>query len=422
MESSGSASHSQGVPGPLLPWIHGLIGLSLGVTLTAAAVYVWMPRGMAAGPGGPGGPPGGGFGFGPAAVEVVAAVEMIAAEPVQLLGETAPVREAIVASAVDGVVDEVLVNEGDSVRQGQVLARLRTTTVELDLAAARANRAEAAARLVRFESEVVRLTDLRGRNVISEREFEQGIADRDAQAQAVTRFESEAARLQELIDEAEIVAPFSGQVSAVHAELGEWTSRGGDVATLMDFSKVEVEVSVPERYVSQAEAARVGGAEVPVEFDALPGQYAGRVTAVLPQANPATRTFPAIIVVDNPDGLIRGGMFARVLTEVGEPVPTVLIPKDALVLRSGRTFVFRVVPGASPEAPSGVEELEVEVGSGYGAWQAIRGGIAAGDVVVVRGNESLQPGAPVVVAGYDDIEPPPVASGDVPMAVRKDGR
>jgi RND family efflux transporter MFP subunit len=394
--------------------------LVVGAALSAAAVYLWMPRGMPGGPGGEGGPPGGGFGFGPSTVEVVAAVETLAAEPVELLGEAAPVRVAVVASEVDGVVDEVLVDEGDLVRQGQVLARLRTTTLELDLAAARANRAEAAARLVRFESEVVRLTDLRERRAISEREFEQGIADRDAQAQLVTRFESEAARLEELIERAAIIAPFAGQVAEVHAEVGEWTSRGGDVATLMDLSRIEVEVSVPERYVAQAEAARADGVEVPVEFDALPGRHVGKVTAVLPQANPATRTFPAVVVVENPDGHIRGGMFARVLTQVGEAVPTVLIPKDGLVLRSGRTFAFRVVPGPSPEAPGGVEELEVEVGAGYGEWQAVRGGLAAGDVIVVRGNESLQPGMPVVVAGYREMEPPPEQSADMPAAVRRE--
>lgn len=410
------------------PFLYALYGAVASLVVAALVAFWLWPRGGEAA-GAPAGPPAEGFAFGPAAVEVVEAVESIVAEPVRLLGSAVPVREAVVASEVDGLVNQVLVDEGDRVARGAVLASLDTTTVELDLAAARANRDEAAARLVRFESELARLTSLLERGAISERELEQALADRDAQAQAVSRFRSEAARLEELIASARIVAPFAGQVSEVHTELGEWTARGGPVVTLMDLSRVEVTVQVPERYVSQVEEARRANVEVPVEFDALAGRYTGRVKAVVPQANPQTRTFPVIVTVDNADGRIRGGMFARVLAQVGEPVPIVLVPKDALVLRSGRTFVFRVAPvapagGAAPgagQAPRPVEELEVEIGSGYGAWQAVRGGVRGGDLVVVRGNESLQPGAQVIVAGYAEIAPPPAPSETVPMGVNRGG-
>ncbi len=421
------------------PIVYALFGAVASLAIVAIAALVFWPRGGPAAGGSPGAPPGGGFGFGPSPVEVVTAVETIAAEPVELLGSVAPAREAIVASEVEGVVSAVFVDEGDRVAEGSVLVRLRTTTMELDLAAARASRAEAEAGLVRFASEVARLTDLRQRGAISEREYEQGIADRDAQAQTVVRFESEAARLAELIARAEILAPFDGLVSAVHAEVGEWTARGGDVATVVDLSRVEVTVAVPERYVSQAEAARQQGVALDVTFDALPGNsYAGSIQAVLPQANAQTRTFPVIVSVDNPDGTIRGGMFARIQAQIGTPAPTVSIPKDALVLRSGRTFVFRVVepaaaangtaPAADPAAgtsspgrgapPQTVQEIEVEIGAGYGTWQVVERGIQSGDVVVVRGNENLRQGDPVLVAGEFAMDPPPAPSSDLPAAER----
>jgi len=422
------------------PIVYALFGAVACLAIVAMAALVFWPRGGTVPGTPPDGPPGGGFGFGPSPVEVVTAVEMIAAEPVELLGSVAPAREAIVASEVEGVVSAVFVDEGDRVVEGSVLARLRTTTMELDLAAARANQGEAAARLVGFESEVVRLTDLRERGAISEREYERAIADRDAQAQTVVRFESDAARLEELIARAEILAPFEGVISSVHAEVGEWTARGGDVATLMDLSRVEVTVAVPERYVSQAVAAREQGISLDVKFDALPGNsYPGSIRAVLPQANPQSRTFPVIVSVDNPDRAIRGGMFARIQVQMGAPVPTVLIPKDALVLRAGRTFVYRVVepaPVAGGTAPAAdqasgsasaamgapgqtVQEIEVEIGLGYGTWQVIVEGIQGGDVVVVRGNESLRQGAPVMVVGEFAMDPPPAPSSDFPSAERR---
>lgn len=426
------------------PLVYASYGAATSLIVVGAVAFFFLPTGAVPDRAPGAGPPGGGFGFGPAPVEVAIAVETMAAEPVRLIGEVTPVRRAVVAGEVEGRVAEVLVDEGDTVRAGDVLVRLDSTITELDLAASRAQRAEAQTRLVRFESEVRRISELRERGAISEREYEQAIADRDAQAQAVTRIESEAARLEELIARAEITAPFAGQISQVHAELGEWSARGGDIVTLVDLSEVEVTVNSPERYVAQVEQARLDGIEVPVEFEALSGRYSGRVKAIIPQANPGARTFPVIVLVPNPDGLIRAGMSASVLAQVGVAVPTVLVPKDALVLRSGRTFVFRTVPlqappgagggasgdagrgagapaGAATEGPplSGVEEVEVEVGNGYGAWQVVVGGIEGGDQVVVRGNEGLRPGMPVIVAGVAEIEPPPVPAADTPVARRR---
>lgn len=376
------------------------------------------------------------MGFGPMAVEVARAIEAIAAEPVQLVGSAAPHRQSVIASEVDGVVADVDVDEGHRVRAGALLVQLNTTTAELNLAAALASREEASARLIRFESELARMTDLMERNAVSQRELDEATADRDAQAQSVARFAADVARLEELINKARITAPYAGQVSAVHIEVGEWANRGDQVVTLVDLSEVEVTVPVPERYVAAADQARRAGVRVPVTFDAIRGRiFEGEVKAIIPEANPGSRTFPALVAVENPENLIQGGMVARVLAQVGDPAPTVLVPKDALVLRGGFTFVMRVQPmpaegTAAPPAGSGdsegsggagppmgmIEEIAVEIGPGIGAWQAITGPIAGGDSVVVRGNENLRAGMPVIIAGEIAIEPPPPPDPDRPMA------
>ena len=411
--NSGNTFTPRVSPGPVVA------GVVAGFAVAALVAFAMWPQpgdGATADMGAGG--PGGGFTFGPSPIEVAAAIETVAAEPVQMLGSVRPRREALVASEVEGVVEAVLVEEGDEVARGQLLARLRTTTRELDLAAARANQREAEARLIRFEGELERVGDLRERGAISVREFELAIADRDAQAQAVSRFVAEAARLDETIARARIVAPFAGEVAAVHVEVGEWAGRGGDVITLMDFSQVEVTIGVPERYVSQAREALRQRVELQVEFDAFPEVFLGRIKALVPQAIPQARSFPLIVVIDNPDGRIRGGMLARLLAQVGSPVPTVLVPKDALVLRSGRIFVYRVSADQST-----VEELEVTIGVGFGAWQAVDGAVAAGDLVVTRGNEMLQTGFPVEITGEAEIEPPQVAApGNTTVAGEETGR
>jgi len=423
------------------PAIYAAGGALVTLIVLAVLAAMFWPSGPPPGMGGPEGPPGagegpgGGMGFGPMAVEVTQAVETIAAEPVQLVGSAAPHRQSVIASEVDGVVAEIAVDEGHRVRAGALLVQLNTTTAELNLAAAQASRDEASARLVRFESELARMADLMERNAVSQRELDQATADRDAQVQSVARFTADAARLEELIRKARITAPYAGQVSAVHLEVGEWASRGGQVVTLVDLSEVEVTVPVPERYVAAADQARRAGVRVPVTFDAIRDRtFEGEVKAIIPEANPGSRTFPVLVAVENPENLIQGGMVARVLAQVGDPVPTVLVPKDALVLRGGLAFVMRVQPmppegdAAAPAGSEGergagspmgmVEEIPVEIGPGVGAWQAIKGAVASGDTIVVRGNENLRSGMPVIIAAEVEIEPPPMPDPDRPMAGR----
>ena len=426
IEQSNSPMSSPKGRSPAIYAAGGAFFTLLVVAVLAVAFWPSGPPPDTAGPGGSseeGEGPGAGMGFGPVAVEVTQAIETIAAEPVQLVGSAAPHRQSVIASEVDGVVAEIAVDEGHRVGAGALLVQLNTTTAELNLSAALASREEASARLVRFESELARMTDLMARNAVSQQELDQATADRDAQVQSVARFAADAAGLQELISKARITAPYAGQVSAVHIEVGEWASRGGQVVTLVDLSEVEVTVPVPERYVAAADQARRAGVRVPVTFDAIRGRiFEGEVKAIIPEANAGSRTFPALVAVENPENLIQGGMVARVLAQVGDPTPMVLVPKDALVLRGGFTFVMRVQPiaqedGAAP--PMGmVEEIQVEMGPGVGAWQAIIGAIASGDSVVVRGNENLRSGMPVIIAGEIAIEPPPPPDPDRPMAGR----
>ncbi|MGD8329430.1 MAG: biotin/lipoyl-binding protein, partial [Acidobacteriota bacterium] len=105
------------------PVVYAFYGAVATAVVAAGLAYALWPHGGAPA-GGPGGAPGGAFATGPSPVQVVTAVETMAAEPVRLIGEAAPLREAVVAGEVEGRVAELLVDEGDTVRAGDVLARL----------------------------------------------------------------------------------------------------------------------------------------------------------------------------------------------------------------------------------------------------------------------------------------------------------
>ena len=405
------------------------LGVVAGLVIGAALAVAWISSGTpdgtsgaTAGPdggarvGGPGGPP-----LSP--VEVAPTVEIVAAEPVQLLGTAAPVRTSVVASEAEGTLVQLLVDEGDHVRAGQVLARLRRTTIEQQLAAAVAAKRETQARLVRAEADFERLATLLERQAVSRREYEQAVADRDALRRGIERLEAEAARLRDLLDRTEVRAPFAGEVAAVHTEVGEWVGRGGEIATLVDLSRVEVQVQVAERYIGAVRP----GFEVLVRFDALPGrEFTGRVAAVVPQALAQARTFPVLVRVDNADGAVRSGMAARVLAQLGSPVPALLVSKDGIVRRNDQVLVFRVAVepagagGAAGEGSRGrIEQVPVLLGPARGGWYVAYGKLAAGDLIVVRGNERVFPGQQVVVAA---VRRPATPAADPALPIARDPR
>jgi len=368
------------------------------------------------------GDPPGGPAFSAPPVDVVAAVETIAAEQVQLLGTARPVRQSAVASEVDGLAAELFVDEGDAVEAGQALVRLRTTTVEQQLAAASAARDETKARLARATADFERLASLRDRQAISAREYDQALADRDAFAQGVVRLEAEVSRLADQFERATIKAPFAGRIAAVHVEVGEWVDRGDQVVALLDLSRVEVAIQIAERYISAVPV----GFQVDVRFDALPGrQYTGRVHAVVPEAIPEARTFPVLLRIPNGDLAIKGGMAARVSAQLGSPVPAMLVSKDAIVRRGDQVLLFRVDPAAMPGAPAAelgagatgvVAQVRVDPGPARGQWQVVYGPVSAGDLFVVRGNERVFPGQPVTIANIR-TPPVPTANPDRPIAI-----
>lgn len=406
-------------------WIALVVGLGLGLGLA----LFFLGGSPAADSPAVSAPAGGdaeaaGAGFGGAIVDVTPVEEIVAAEPVQLLGSAAPARQSLVAAEVDGLVAELQVDEGDVVSRGAVLVRLRTTGVQQQLDAAEASRQESQARLQRAAAEFERLASLRDRQAISEREYDQAVADRDALVQANLRLDAEISRLREQLDGAVVRAPFGGQVVEVRAEVGEWIGRGDAIATLVDLSTIEVTVQVAERYIS---AVRPGFA-VDVGFDALPGELrSGEVSAVVPQAVAEARTFPVLVRVDNADGRIKGGMAARVIAQLGYPEPSLIVPKDALVRRGEQVSVYRLAtgpfgaPAAQPAEPGPgmqgmVEAISVEIGPARGAWQTVYGALQAGDLVIVRGNERIFPGMPGEVREVRRFELP-TADPDRPIAV-----
>lgn len=382
----------------------------------------------------------------PAAVEVAAAVKRDIRRGQEFVATVTPSRESTVGSQVEGLVTEKLVDAGDRVEAGKPLARLRTKTLELLIAAGKATlqtarheleelehgarpqeleQARSDLRAAEAESDLHQwrlksVKELFDKGQVSEDEYQLALSscrraeealerakvtlamleegprkERVERARAHLRVqEAEVELLEDRLERHTIRAPFDGFVVSVEIEVGEWVEKGAEVCEMAALDEVDVMVPVVEDRVA---GVTVGDA-APVRIEAVGGRvFEGTVAEVIPRGDPATRTFPVKVRVKNaPNGggvLIKAGMHARVTLAVGHVEGAMLVHKDALVL-GGRSPIVYVVD-AKGDAPGTVRLVPVTVGVADGSLVQVDGDIESGALVVVKGNERLRPGQDV---------------------------
>jgi len=385
---------------------------------------------------------------GPAVVVVVPVVQREVTAVHAFVGTVEPLKRATIGSAVDGRVVEFDVEEGDRIRSGQALAKLLTATIELELKAAKGELAFRQESLRELENgtrpkEIVQLrarmlaagarrdfhVARRGRFVAlakqgtvtdddlaavvsaaitAERDYDDAEAGHElavagprkeklVQAQARLAVQQAVVdQLKDRISKHTISSRFDGYVTSRRTEVGEWVSRGDPVVEVVLLDQVDVKVYVLEKHVPYLRI----GASVRVEFPALPSHLSiGIIAAIIPQADPRTRTFPAKIRLTNSITkgipLLKAGMLSRVMLPTGGRTQALLVPKDALVLGGPTPVVYVVGQDKKDPKVQVVHAVSVRLGVASGALVQVIGEIQANQMVVVQGNERLRAGQAV---------------------------
>jgi len=322
----------------------------------------------------------------PGPVRFTEALEQEVRRTIILPGSVESRAVSLVASEVAGLVDEMAAREGDRVRKGQMLARLRSASLELGRASAGAQLQEAEARLKLAERSLERARELFASRVTSQQQLDDAFYEFTAWQGKAEQLRAEIARIDFDIEHCAIRAPFGAVVLAERTEVGEWIDVGGPAFEIASLDQLEVRVDAPERYFRSLRP----GAEATVTLESLPDvRLKGRVSAIIPRADPRARTFPLKVSIKDRNGSIGVGMLAQVALAAGEAHRATLVPKDAVVGEGSDQHVFLI------DGDSNVARVPVRTGAGYGAWVVVEGEIRAGQKVVTRGNERLSPGQPV---------------------------
>jgi RND family efflux transporter MFP subunit len=179
-------------------------------------------------------------------------------------------------------------------------------------------------------------------------------------------------------------------ISERTTETGEWIEPGKPVLTLVAVNDLRIEFRVPQEFYSRLNTQST----ITVTLDALPDrEFDGTIDAVVPVSDASARTFLIHVKVDAGDARLTPGMSVHGKLNLTTGREGVVVSRDAILrYPDGRITVWVIDPDSAPPT---VSEKRVTTGDSFDGLITIRGGIQAGDVIVVRGNESLQEGQQV---------------------------
>jgi len=324
----------------------------------------------------------------PVAAKPSLTIQTTLAQPAQwatrlpVTGNVAAWQEAVIGAEVGGMrIAEVLVNVGDTVRKGQLLARISADTVAAELAQSRAAAVEAEAMLAEARAIADRARQIQSSGALSAQQVNQFLTAEQTAAARVTAAQAKVQADEVRVAHTRVVAPDDGVISARTATTGSLTQPGQELFRLIRGSRLEWRAEVNAAELPRLKAGLPASIQLP---GAAGARVNGKVRMVGPTVEPQTRN--ALVYVDLPTGTAaRAGMFARGEIELGRS-GALTLPQTAVLLRDGFSYVYTV------DAQGRATQVKVDVGRRVGERIEVTGGITPQTKVVASGGGFLADG------------------------------
>jgi membrane fusion protein, multidrug efflux system len=306
------------------------------------------------------------------------------------VGDLAAVHQVNVTSDVSGRVTDIMFTAGATVIAGSPLVQLFDAPEQGDLASFKAQAIGAQQALDRAKQ-------------LAARQFGPQ-ATADAAQATYDQANAGIAKTQAIISQKLVRAPFDGELGVRHVEIGQFLTAGTMIVTLTDLSQLYANFTVTEK----GSAALKVGQTVRVAVDAYPGRtFEGKVNAIEPQIATDTRNIRVQATLDNPDHILKPGMFATTTVVLPDKPPVVTVPETAVDYTLYGDAVFLVTEKKTDDGKTSLTAVRtfVRTGGRIGGRAEIVSGLKPGDRVVAVGQLKLQSGAAVAIS---TDQPPPI--------------
>ena len=291
-----------------------------------------------------------------------------------------------VASEMEGIAMTVGFQEGDKVKLDQELVRLDSELLYQTLLVTKASYDQALASLEKAKLDFNRTRRLFEEKTVPEQKYDDDRYNVIFLEKSLNLLNAQLESVEAQLKKKIIYAPFDGWIIEKNTERGEWVAKGGVVATMARQGAMDIRVNVPQTVLPFLKP------DMNVRCLAAGKEYTGTILSVIPSGNVETRTFPVRIRIQDPLNLAEG-MEAGVRLPIGETKKSLVILRDAVIEKFGQNVIFIVENNTAIMMPVAIV--------GYAGQMAgvEAQGIREGTKVVIKGNERIQSGQPVVVAG-----------------------
>ncbi len=326
----------------------------------------------------------------PVATAPVFAIDL--EDRIEATGELLAPQHAEIASEISGRITQIVLDEGAAAEVGASVLEIDPERRQLELVTMRAGLFEAQTALVNQRRATERVRELHRRTVASESDLEQA----ETQLRlADSRLSAAGARVgvaERALADASVRAPFSGLVAQRFVSVGEFVQPGTKLFELVSLDPIEVEFRLAE-----VDSSRVAvGQQVAVRVAPYPDEvFEAHVTVISPMIDARTRTLRVKAALENQEGRLRPGLFARADLGVSRRSGVLMIPEEAILQRSDGSVVFRMV------GEDRVQRQVVELGVFRNGQVEVVSGLDARDHIVTRGHTSLVDGSTVMVRNID---------------------
>lgn len=297
-----------------------------------------------------------------------------------------PVWTADISSKVDGRIDSLYVDEGDSVMGGMIIATLDTNELAAQVVQAEGNLLSSQASLEQAELELNRTAALSVQGAISAQALDNARTKRDLSIGQVRAAQGNLTLLQARLDNANIYSPRDGIVVKRYLQSGVYAKAGTAIVSVANVSSLLAKATVGEAQITQL----VVGTKVKVKVEALGSkEFTGIITRISPAASLPARTFVAEITIPNSEAILKSGMFAKVEVPGQIHQGSLAVPEKSLVMREDQKTVYVVTPDNK------VQQRVIKVGFVGNGWAEVLEGVQEGDRIVVSGHNKLKDGSSV---------------------------
>jgi RND family efflux transporter MFP subunit len=306
---------------------------------------------------------------------------------IESIGTLNPCEEVTVSAEVEGVMKSVRVDEGTQISKGMLLASIDDSDYGLEVKRAEAALRQAEATLENTKLEFKRKEALFKEELVTKQQYDDVVTRLSLTEAEVERAKASLSLARLKFSKTKITSPIACVVKEKRVSAGDFVKNGTSLFVIIQPNPIKLRFTIPEKDVGKIKINQ----DVLLKVDGLPGsEFKGKVSIIYPHVEEKTRTLMVEAQVPNNNGVLKPGLFAKVILYTGGEKDTIVVPVTSLLYEAEKVKVF-VVEGDR------AKEREVKLGSKYGEMMEIVEGIKEGEKVVAVGQQNLSQDAKVSI-------------------------